>query len=368
MKFDPKYIASILSIYLILYMSFYACKREDKVVLLKSKKTTLEFIQQKVDYTIFYHALIKTHQDTLLIGNTNYTVLVPSDKAFILAGISNAKSLDSIPDTTLLKLIRYHILPKTILYRDIPIQLDAVYNSITNQKLYFSKALNGRSTLFINGISIFGGVLGFEVDNGIIYELSQVLSVPNITLKDYLLKTPKYSILTEGLRNFGLLDSLALSTPYTVFAPSNEAFLVNKFTLDYIKGLDPAKFKKILFGIYLLRNTQIFLSDINIATNTPGLYSNEGLGAATVFYPPDLTFSINQSSIFNRLPPLGVYRDKFLRYNQADTYDDGSGPTFNTSENSSDGFTYNIVNKLCTNGVILEISFPLINPDSARIQ
>ncbi len=84
-----------------------------------------------------------------------------------------------------------------------------------------------------------------EASNGVLYGIDQVL-IPPPTLLELAISKPDFSTLVAAVKAAGLVDTLRSDGPFTVFAPSNEAFA--KLPPDVLSGLlkSPAKLRQIL--------------------------------------------------------------------------------------------------------------------------
>ncbi|MFP4090625.1 MAG: fasciclin domain-containing protein [Cyclobacteriaceae bacterium] len=121
---------------------------------------------------------------------------------------------------------------------------------------------NGQA--FINGIRIVQ--TDVEATNGIVHIVEDVLIPGNddqIELKsipELLISTPGLSILQNALEQTNLISDLSADGPYTVFAPSNEAFFeVSLLGISDLKKIPNFLLKKLLMyhvvsGLYTAEN------------------------------------------------------------------------------------------------------------------
>merc|ERR1711957_947224 len=81
--------------------------------------------------------------------------------------------------------------------------------------------------------------------NGVIHIIDTILSLPvPKTIVDLAVATPDLSTLVAALKAGGLVDTLSGKGPFTVFAPTNEAFAkLPPATLAHL--LDPANVKEL---------------------------------------------------------------------------------------------------------------------------
>lgn len=115
---------------------------------------------------------------------------------------------------------------------------------------------NFKSSLFA---SLFIGLLFFG--NSVITNAAEPKS-PNATIVEVAASDARFSTLVEAVSKAGLVDALNASGPYTVFAPTNDAFdaLFTKLGVDGIGDLSAEQLKPIL--LYHVVNGKVMSSDV----------------------------------------------------------------------------------------------------------
>lgn len=247
----------------------------------------LTIIQNNYAFSMFYTALKRTGLDKTLQGKGPYTVLIPDNNAFATSGIS-ADSLAKIDTATLKKLISYHIIPMSVAYAGIPQTIDTPYPTVAGPVVYLSEPTQAGSApsgsvivpLHVNGVGV--NKLDIAAANGYIMALSKVLNYPATSVKAYLLANAKYSLFTQALQQFGLLDKLDGPGPFVILAPTNDDFINNGIDKTALAGIDTLHYKKFLFGAYILSPYRFFLSD----------YTTDAKPAGAVF-TPDYVIAFN---------------------------------------------------------------------------
>lgn len=181
----------------------------------------------------------------VLNGDGPYTALMPTNDAinFTLESVGVTKD-DLVADPTLVKtILQYHILDGKFLAADITTAYgadsDGVLELITlgGEILTLQVQTDGTIVLGGQGISVF--LPDITVENGVIHAISGVLLPPSLvdeegratfrdleTIADLLSGAPEFSTLVSAVTENGLLDTLAGDAPYTVFAPTNDAFVL----------------------------------------------------------------------------------------------------------------------------------------------
>merc|ERR1711865_866033 len=75
-------------------------------------------------------------------------------------------------------------------------------------------------SIFVNKAKVT--TANVDATNGVVHIINQVLSPPSIV--ELAIATPDLSTLVTALKAGGLVDTLSGAGPFTVFAPTNEAF------------------------------------------------------------------------------------------------------------------------------------------------
>lgn len=269
---------------LLLLTGIYSCKKEGLAVTAAApvnKQNLLQVIQNNFQYGLFYYGIKKTGLDSLLRTAGPFTIFVPDDAGFALVGLGSQHALDSLDPAFLKSLLLYHIIPQQLFFKDIPPALDNEYTSVSGLTLFVSEVLDplgSNSRLTVNGH--FCKQFDVAASNGVIQVLQdKPLNLPQRTVGGHLTANPNYSYFVAALKRFGLFDQLNGTGPITVFAPVNAAFDNYGIGIDSINAMDTLRFKKYLFGCYILNPDRAFLADFGFLANTsPGLYTpGEGM-------------------------------------------------------------------------------------------
>merc|ERR1712166_1438097 len=99
--------------------------------------------------------------------------------------------------------------------------------------------------------------------NGVIHGIDTVLTIPSKNIVDVAAADPDFSTLVTALKAGGLVDTLSTDGPFTVFAPTNEAFAkLPAATLTHL--LDPANVKELvaLLEYHVVAGVAAFVKDL----------------------------------------------------------------------------------------------------------
>jgi len=180
------------------------------------------------------------NQGVLLIGSGSFVIFAPSNEAFDAIDDMDMNTLVE-NQTELLRFLSYHAIWNSGSFVNIT-DLDSA-RTLQGDNL----SINNTSGLIVNGANVTESM---EYDNGIIYVIDRVLmpdegsmagateAAENLGAKDFASAIAAEG-LEERLNGQGLMGIATLAEgPFTIFAPSDEAFDAAKSSLDSIKKQD----------------------------------------------------------------------------------------------------------------------------------
>ncbi len=190
------------------------------------KKSILETVGFYYDLHSFRMALRETDLEYDLETNGPFTVFIPeNDRLDHYIWLNGYNSYSEVPVDKITTLIRAHVIRGSIRSRDLPsgyINTLAVEKTTENPiQIYIDRK---------EGVKINGDILinspNFPATNGIIHTINQVMEPP--TLDRHIHADKTFSILSELMSRADLrvdyYSILSGEGPFTLFAPSNEAF------------------------------------------------------------------------------------------------------------------------------------------------
>lgn len=187
-------------------------------VLMPSRITDLAVADGR--FTTLVAALQRVGLDDVFSAPGDFTVFAPTDDAFAEAGID----LDAVTDEELTDLLRYHVLGTAVPAGSIADGDSFVATlsesgpddsalSLLINKTDGTVTVNGDATVVV--ADVFGA-------NGVIHAIDKVLSYQSIV--DFATKAGALSSLAGALTDADLVGALSGDGPFTVFAPTNDAF------------------------------------------------------------------------------------------------------------------------------------------------
>merc|ERR1712166_848703 len=200
-----------------------------------------------------------------LSGEGPFTVFAPTNEAFaklsasILAHLldpANVKELDAV--------LEYHVVSGAAVFSNYLTDGEKI-KTVEGQNVTVS-IYNGR--VFINNALVT--TADVAASNGVIHIIDTVLNMPPApappapkNIVELAIATPDFSTLVTALKAGALVDYLSAKGPFTVFAPTNEAFAkLPAATLTHL--LDPANMKELdaLLEYHVVAGVAAFVKDL----------------------------------------------------------------------------------------------------------
>lgn len=155
--------------------------------------------------------------DDILSGEGSFTLFAPTDAAFDLLDPVVLQSLLDDPNGALTDVLLYHALDSEVLAEDL--SDGDIVTTINGKDATITVNADGA---FINDALI--SITNLEADNGVVHVIDAVLIPPTITVVDIAVGNPAFSTLVTAVTEAGLVETLQGEGPFTVFAPTNDAF------------------------------------------------------------------------------------------------------------------------------------------------
>ena len=153
----------------------------------------------------------------VLNGPGLFTVFAPTDDAFAALPEGTVETLLEEPEGLLTEILTYHVVPGRVLSTDL-------MNGQTAITLNNGKTINvtiNTDGVFINDAQVI--IADVPADNGVVHVLDAVL-LPPTTVADVIINSDVHNTLEAAVRAAGLVAPLNGAGPFTVFAPTDDAF------------------------------------------------------------------------------------------------------------------------------------------------
>ena len=273
---NDKHISRVLSLFLILSVGFVfiACEEDEDVMDDEPAGTIYQEVSDAASYTILEAAINKAGLQNTLGGSGNYTLLAPSDQAFINAGITD---LESYTADQLAEILSYHVIGSELEFSVLAAREEI---ETLNGKLYVTPF---NDNIFLNARAGFPQA-NAEASNGIIHVISTVLFPPQDEVSGIVTETEELSTLEAALTRIGIENVLTGNGPYTIFAPSDQAFnrLLNSMDISSLDELSDQQLTDILQ--YHVVSDRVFSTELEA-------------GQQATLFGGDITISFDSNAI-----------------------------------------------------------------------
>ncbi|MBD3368049.1 MAG: fasciclin domain-containing protein [Candidatus Eisenbacteria bacterium] len=169
-------------------------------------------------FTTLVTALTEAGLVETLKGEGPFTVFAPTDDAFAKLPEGKVEELLMPENRELLKaILTYHVVPGNVMAADV-VGLDSA-TTVNGQRL----------TITVDGGNVMVDKAAvtqtdIEATNGVIHVIDSVLMPATGTIVEVADKTGKFATLLTAVEAAGLTDVLMGEGPFTVFAPTDDAF------------------------------------------------------------------------------------------------------------------------------------------------
>ncbi|BDD02963.1 fasciclin domain-containing protein [Aureibacter tunicatorum] len=178
------------------------------------------------DLSILKMAVEKAGLSQTLSEEGQYTVLAPTNEAFenLLAANDNWNSLDDIPVEVLTNVLLFHTIGAKVMSTDLSnTYVNTLATGPAEKPLSLRVSVDDMVTFNENAKPINTNIIA---NNGVVHIIDKVMLPPNIV--GTALSNPAFSLLVAALtderHSTDFVSVLSMDGPYTVFAPTNDAF------------------------------------------------------------------------------------------------------------------------------------------------
>lgn len=189
-----------------------------------SSRNIVQLAQATPDLSLLTEAVTAAGLADTLQGAGPFTVFAPTNAAFtaLLTELGVTKE-QLFADTNLLRtVLTYHVLPAQVLRDQVP-----AGRAITTVQggIFKVDSANGQLTI-TDGRNRTSRITATDLtaSNGVVHLVDRVLLPANQTIVQLAQSLPQFSILVEAVVAANLQGTLSSTGPFTVFAPTNDAF------------------------------------------------------------------------------------------------------------------------------------------------
>ena len=217
-----------LAVLMLAGLAAAGCRRDDDDNPVTPQQNITELVVAGPNFTILEAAVVKAGLDADLRGTGPFTVFAPNDAAFQALGapFNSVANINAITRQgqidTLRQILRYHVVGRRVASADITgvARTGTATLRTGTDSLYVSKVGN---TVSVNGVAVT--TADQQASNGVIHTINRVLMPPMGSLAQVAAGNTNFNILVAAVTRANLASALGGSTAYTVFAPTDSAFL-----------------------------------------------------------------------------------------------------------------------------------------------
>ena len=163
--------------------------------------------------------LVRVDLVTTLQGEGPFTVFAPTDDAFTAAGIDLSTFDTDEENATLVDILTYHVVSGNVMSSDLTDGMTAT--ALNNDDLTFTVTSD---SVLVNDANVV--TADVESSNGVIHVIDKVLTPPAdlVDIPTVATGTGIHTALVAALSQADLVTTLQGDGPFTVFAPTDDAF------------------------------------------------------------------------------------------------------------------------------------------------
>ncbi|MFK7807438.1 MAG: fasciclin domain-containing protein [Saprospiraceae bacterium] len=223
-------------------------------VMLPPASTVVDVVVNSAAHTTLETAVIEAELAASLSGDGPFTVFAPTDDAFDALEDGVLDALLEDPTGDLADVLLYHVLEGEVLSTDLVDGTSAT--TLLGDDIEITVNMDGA---FINGVQV--SVADIRTFNGVVHVLDAVLEPPVPTVVDIIVESPDHTILEDAVIDAGLAGALSGNGPFTVFAPTDDAFgMIDQTVLDELTADPTGDLARIL--LYHVLNGQVLEEDL----------------------------------------------------------------------------------------------------------
>ncbi|SNR15950.1 fasciclin domain-containing protein [Tenacibaculum jejuense] len=215
--------AAVLSL-ILSFGLLISCDDDDDTKVGGDQNDIVQIASSNNNLSILVQALQKADLVTALQADGPFTVFAPTNEAFqaLLDSKASWNSLDDVPVDVLKSVLLYHV-----------VQAKALSTDLTNGQDLTTLSQGTLTVDTTSGVKINTGAEqsvsvitpNVEASNGVVHIVDQVFLPSKIQdIVDLAVNTDNLSTLVAALQKVNLVSALQADGPFTVFAPTNDAF------------------------------------------------------------------------------------------------------------------------------------------------
>ncbi len=213
-------------------LSITSCKKDEEPTPVPPEPNTItKIVVDGANFSFLEAAVVKAKLDGTLKGAGPFTVFAPTNAAFQAMGFANEAAVTATDETTLKNILLYHVLGSKVESGAIATATNSNVGTLATKDIFVTKSAAG---VFVNGAKVT--TADVQATNGVIHVIDAVLDVPTALIPSVV--QTKYTFLYAAVvkassapsaTNPDLAAVLSGAGPFTIFAPTNAAFIAAGF-------------------------------------------------------------------------------------------------------------------------------------------
>ncbi len=205
---------------------FFTSCSDDEVA---APKTIVDVVVENPNFTLLEAAVLHAGIADAL-KSPSITVFAPTDDAFKAAGFATAAAIQAADKNLIASILTYHVVGSLVPASAIETKNNAEVTTLNTAKVYVTKNAAGVS---VNGAKVT--TADVKAENGAIIHIIDAVLIPETkNIVALAQSNPNLSLLVAAVlrANEGstkVVDILSSAGPFTVFAPTNDAFIAAGF-------------------------------------------------------------------------------------------------------------------------------------------
>ena len=192
----------------------------DQVILPINNQSILDAAMGLADFSSLVAALAKTNLASTFMMDGAYTVFAPTNDAFASFLESNNLSFEELTAEALAPILKYHVIGSEVMSASLSTgYMNTLYEAIEGNPVTLFVKVDG--SVMLNG-SVHVTAADVEASNGVIHVIDGVLTPASVV--DIAVNNGSFTQLVEAVAKAGLVETLSGTGPFTVFAPTDDAF------------------------------------------------------------------------------------------------------------------------------------------------
>lgn len=279
---------------LFLTFSVTSCD-DDEGMVTPQEQTIAQLASSRAEFSTLVTALNKAGLTTTLNSSGNFTVFAPSNDAFnAFLSANGFANLDAVPIPLLKEILLNHVISDELFSNELSTSyVKTLAKGAASTTNTLSMYVNVSPTeVRLNGVSTVTEA-NIDASNGVIHKVNTVIGLP--TIVTHATANSNFSSLVAALtrsdqadQNFVGILSGTMSSPFTIFAPTNAAFssLLTEFSWANLNAVPETVLEKTL-KYHVVTGSNILASDIpttatNINTFLEQTFSVNATGGAKI--------------------------------------------------------------------------------------